>query len=259
VFRLEIDGVEPDAELMRATLTWQYGNFTAAQVRGRRVRGLDLHLARLEAASREMFGTAPDAELIRARVRHALGDDIADASLRVTILRPGASGATPTVVITATDAGEMAGAPQRLRSVRWVRSLPHIKQVGGNFGQIYFGTAAEREGYDDALLTGDDGLIAETTVANIGFFAGGTVVWPVGPLLQGTTKLLLERHGPALGLKQTSDRVILADAPAFSAAFVCNSRGLAPVASIDEYEFAVDTDLMARLNEVYDAAPWDEI
>jgi hypothetical protein len=58
VFRLEIDGVEPDTELMRATLTWQYGSFTAAQVRGRRVRGLDLHLARLEAASRELFGGA---------------------------------------------------------------------------------------------------------------------------------------------------------------------------------------------------------
>jgi branched-subunit amino acid aminotransferase/4-amino-4-deoxychorismate lyase len=192
-------------------------------------------------------------------VRHLLSDDVADASLRIAILRPGASRVAPTVVVTATPPGEMADTPQRLRSVPYLRPLPYIKQVGGNFGQIYFGTGAEREGYDDALLTGADGLIAETTVANIGFFVGDTVVWPTGPQLQGTTKLLLERHGPALGLNQTSDRVILADAPAFSAAFVCNSRGLAPVASIDEYEYAVDADLMARLHTVYDSAPWDEI
>jgi branched-subunit amino acid aminotransferase/4-amino-4-deoxychorismate lyase len=259
VFRLEIDGVEPDADLMRATLTWQYGSFTAAQVRGGGVRGLDLHLARLDAASREMFGTAPDPGLIRAHVRHLLGDDVADASLRVALLRPGASSTDPTVVVTATPAGEMADTPQRLRSVPYLRPLPHIKQVGGNFGQMYHGTAAERDGFADALLTGADGLVAETTVANIGFFDGDTVVWPQAPQLRGTTQLLLERHGPALGLKQTSGRVTLSGLPAYSAAFVCNSRGLAPVAAIDGHEYTVDADLMARLHEAYDAAPWDEI
>jgi branched-subunit amino acid aminotransferase/4-amino-4-deoxychorismate lyase len=153
----------------------------------------------------------------------------------------------------------MGDAPQRLRSVPYLRPLPHIKQVGGRAVVDLTEVAAERDGYDDALLTGPDGLVAETSVANVGFFDGDTVVWPQAPQLQGTTKLLLERHGPALGLKQTSGRVTLADVPAFSAAFVCNSRGLAPVASIDEHAYAVDADLTARLNEVYDAAPWDEI
>jgi branched-subunit amino acid aminotransferase/4-amino-4-deoxychorismate lyase len=124
---------------------------------------------------------------------------------------------------------------------------------------MYYGSAAERDGYHDALLTGPDGLVAETSVANVGFFDGTTVVWPRAPLLEGTTKNLLERHGTALGLKQSTDRVTLADVPSFSAAFVANSRGLAPVASIDDHVYAVDADLMALLHEVYDAAPWDEI
>ncbi|MEU6584024.1 hypothetical protein [Nocardia sp. NPDC046763] len=46
------------------------------------------------------------------------------------------------------------------------------------------------------------------------------MVWAEAPRLQGAAKLLLERHGPALGLKQTSGRVTLADVPAF----VANSR-----------------------------------
>jgi hypothetical protein len=32
-----------------------YGHFTAMQVRGRRTRGLALHLRRLEAATKELF------------------------------------------------------------------------------------------------------------------------------------------------------------------------------------------------------------
>ena len=53
--RLEIDGRQVSAEVA-VSIASGFGHFTAMQVRGRRTRGLTLHLARLEAANRELFG-----------------------------------------------------------------------------------------------------------------------------------------------------------------------------------------------------------
>src|ERR1700761_1846541 len=50
-----------------------WGHFTAMQVRGGQTRGLDLHLARLEAAHREVYGRALGGQEGRARIRHPLG------------------------------------------------------------------------------------------------------------------------------------------------------------------------------------------
>ncbi|MDG4803917.1 hypothetical protein [Micromonospora sp. WMMD980] len=47
-------------------------HFTAMQVRDRRVRGLDLHLARLRDASHELFGTALPDDQVRAAMRVAI-------------------------------------------------------------------------------------------------------------------------------------------------------------------------------------------
>ena len=68
-----------------------------------------------------------------------------------------------------------AEVPQRLRSVRYVRPVAHLKHVG-TFAQIYYGQEAERAGFDDALLVTGQGEAAETTIANIGFVVGGRVV-----------------------------------------------------------------------------------
>jgi hypothetical protein len=57
---IEIDGQRPTAEQLREAVVSHYGHFTAMQVRHGPVRGLDLHLARLDAANREMFGIPLD-------------------------------------------------------------------------------------------------------------------------------------------------------------------------------------------------------
>src|SRR6266496_6700287 len=63
---IEIDGRPARAEALWSTAS-AYGHFTAMQVRGRRTRGLALHLGRLEAANSELFAAGLD----RARVRGA--------------------------------------------------------------------------------------------------------------------------------------------------------------------------------------------
>ena len=81
--RMEIDGrpASPDAWHI---LDLGYGHFTAMQVRGGRTRGLDLHLARLDAANREMFGQPLDAE----RCRRTLGVIARDLAGREAPARP---------------------------------------------------------------------------------------------------------------------------------------------------------------------------
>ena len=63
-----------------------YGHFTSLQVRGGAVQGLDLHLARLSQATRELFGSELDMAQVQGWMAQALQQaGLADASLRVTV------------------------------------------------------------------------------------------------------------------------------------------------------------------------------
>ncbi|HET6860799.1 MAG TPA: aminotransferase class IV, partial [Streptomyces sp.] len=167
---IEIDGHLPSAgDLVVPALYGGYGHFTAMQVRDGRVRGLALHLARLDANTAEVFGAGLDGELVRARVRHALdGAGIRDASVRVYVQwAPGADAAT--LMVTVRAPMTMSEAPQALMSVPYERPFAHIKHLGG-FAQGYYGEAAVRAGFDGALLTGPDGVISEGHVTNVAFW-----------------------------------------------------------------------------------------
>lgn len=258
MLRIEMNGRTPDSDLLASTLLNQYGTFTALQVRGRRIRGFDVHLARLSSAAAELFDLDLDTDVVRGHLRHALSDEFADCSVRIQILRMD-SAAEPSIVVILRPPADMPRTPQRLRSVRYQRPLAHIKQVGGGFGQVYHGHAAEHDGYDDALLTAGDGTVSETTVANIGFLDADTITWPAAPALNGTAKQLLERHGPAAGLVSKPGPVTLADVARHQTVFVANSLGIAPVAEIDGVPLAIDEGLMARVYQVYDAIPWEAV
>jgi branched-subunit amino acid aminotransferase/4-amino-4-deoxychorismate lyase len=233
-----------------------YGHFTAMQVRGRRTRGLDLHLRRLDAAGRELFDAGIDAGEVLERIGHALGD-VEDASVRVYMLarEPGKG---PSTVVTVRPPGGMPEAPLRLESVPYQRTVPHVKHVG-DFGQTYYRELAQRHGRDDALLTAPDGSIAECGIANIAFVDETGIVWPDAPALAGITMQLVEPRLEAAGLPSRRAPVHLADLPSFRCAFVTNARGIAPVARIDDVGSPVDTELMDAVRAVYDAVPWDPI
>ena len=79
---IEVNGREADQAAVSLLDHEGWGHFTAMQVRGDRTRGLDLHLARLAEAHREVYGRVLDGEEVRARIRHALAGQ-PDASVRV--------------------------------------------------------------------------------------------------------------------------------------------------------------------------------
>ena len=109
------------------------------------------------------------------------------------------------------------------------------------------------------LLTDHDGVVSEAGIANIAFLAGGEILWPDAPALQGITMQLVEPRLAEAGLPTRRGRVQLADIASFGAAFVTNARGIAPVGSVDETELPVDPALMASLERIYADVPWDPL
>jgi hypothetical protein len=89
-----------------------YGHITVMQVRDRAARGLDLHLARLSAATQELYGVELDGGRVRGCIRHAL-DDIADATVRVTVFERDPDYVS--VMVTVRPPREAPAVPQALR------------------------------------------------------------------------------------------------------------------------------------------------
>lgn len=255
--RIEVNGHAATAEELGFPVLVNYGHFTAMQVRNGRTRGLDLHLTRLDAATRELYGTGLDGDRVRDHIRHALGDDIRDASVRVSVFWPEPDDEASIMVAVRAPA-DMPSTPRSLQSVAYQRPLAHVKHLG-SFGQIHYGRSAERNGFDDALLTGPGGVISEGAITNIGFYDGAAVVWPDAPALHGITMQLLERSLADKGIPSRRSTVRLADLASFDAVFVTNSRGIAPVQRVDDVSLPVDTQFMKTVTQAYETVPWDPI
>ena len=253
--RIEIEGRPATMQQLSAAALANYGHFTAMQVRDRRVRGLDLHLARLDAANQEMFGAALDPAQVRTLVRHALGAEARDASVRIHLYE------TPTgipVMVTVQPPGGMLTRPWRLQPVPYQRPLAHIKHLG-DFGQSYYRRLAQRNGFDEALLIGTGGLICEGSTTNIVFFDGDAILWPDAPALPGITMQILQRTLPNHGVPTRKIPVHTADLASFTAAFVTNSHGIAPVGQVDQLVLPTDNTLIRTLTHAYESADWDRI
>ena len=226
------------------------GHFTAMQVRDGRTRGFDLHLARLDGAQRELFGADLDGELVRDRIRHALNAR-RDASVRVNAYRDA-------LIVTVRPPAEMPRRPHALRSVRYRRPMAHLKHMSG-FAQGYYAQRPPPPELVEDLFVGDDDLISEGSITNVGFWRGASVVWPDAPALPGIMMQVLRRELTARGVVQAIEPVRLADVASFDAAFLCNSRGWAPVDRVDNAAVPTPQTVMKQLSEAYTRAPRDVI
>lgn len=233
------------------------GHFTAMQVRERKTLGLDFHLARLDAATRELFGDGLDGDRVRGWIRHALGPEVADASVRVNVFRPAAGGEVSAAVSVRLPAAPPAG-EQCLQTVTYQRPDAHLKRYG-LFGQSYYGSLAGENGFDEALFTGPDGTIYEGSITNIGFIDGEAIIWPDGPALNGIMMQVLQRELDRARVPWRRAPVHLSDLPSFGGAFVTNSHGMATVARIDDVSLPTDAALMGTAERLLAAAPYDPI
>jgi branched-subunit amino acid aminotransferase/4-amino-4-deoxychorismate lyase len=255
--RIEIDGRAATVDLLGSTVGGSYGHFTAMQVRDRKARVVDRHLARLEEGSQALFERGLDGDRVRGLIRHALGDDIRDASVRVYVYGSGA-GPDPSVMVTVREPASMPSTPRSLQSVPYQRPLAHIKHIGG-FGQAYYARLAAQAGFDEALFVGPEGDVTEGAITNIGLIEGDAVVWPDALALHGTSMQVLERELGTARIAWSRRAVNVADVGSFDGAFLTNARGIAPVGRIDDSAIPLDAELLATVIRLFEAAPWDPI
>lgn len=179
-----------------------YAHFTAMQVRDGAVRGLDLHLERLRAASDELFGRHLPSDLVREHLAAALVSADPDVSLTCYVnARPGefqARGSAPRLdlLVRVDDPVEPPAGPLDLDLVEHHRDLPHIKHVG-EIAKTWLLRQAHGRGLDDAAFVDADGRLGEATIWNLALWDGRSVIWPEAQVLPGVTMQILRRQLPA--------------------------------------------------------------
>lgn len=237
-----IDGVPTTLADLSQVAQVNYGAYTSFRVEDGGVRGLDLHLDRLEASALELFGEGVGEARLRELMRTAV-EGHGDCWLRVSLFAPELSPRSPgwsgrPKVMTAVSPPPPPLADSvRLQTQAYAREAPHLKHVA-TFGLIRARRAARAAGFDDALFVDGEGRVSEGSLWNIGFLRGDQVVWPRAPMLAGVAQALLERGLAAAELGSVAESVGVADLPGFDAAFICNSATPAcAVASIDSHAF----------------------
>lgn len=253
------------ADDLRAPALLNYGHFTTVQVRDRRARGVDLHLQRLQRATRELFGVDLDAGRVRGDVRSALQEgDAADCTLRITVFArdfdPSAAAACDEVdlLVAVSPPADPPAAAMRVKSFDYQRAAPHLKHVG-TFALFHHRRLARQAGADDALFVDAAGCVAEGSVWNLGFLAGDRIVWPRAEALRGTCERLLQAGLEELGVAQDRREVRLADLAGLDGAFACNSRGAWPIGAVDDTALAPPPGLMPLLARALDSRPWQPL
>jgi branched-subunit amino acid aminotransferase/4-amino-4-deoxychorismate lyase len=257
---LFIDGTPAtEADLAHQALV-NYGAYTSFRVEDGGVRGLDLHLARLENAATELFGQAIGHDRLRALIRTALGTR-QRAWLRISLFSNAISNRDPTahgdprVMIGVFDPPLPLADTVRVQLQIYEREAPHIKHVA-TFGLLRARRAAKAAGFDDALFVDRDGRISEGSLWNIGFLSGDTIVWPQAPMLVGVTQALLSDGLQGRGIDQSTRPVTVSELSGFDAVFLCNSATpAASITAIGDHVFNVRPDLIDRLHDVWRATP----
>lgn len=258
-----VDGRAATAAELRALAGCNYGHFSTLQVRGGAVQGLALHLDRLQASTRELFGVDLPPARIRREMRAALdADGRADCTLRATVFAPGhdpsatTPAAAPHVLVSTMPAAAVAGRPLRVKSFGYRRVLPHVKHVG-TFPLFLHRRMAAAAGFDDALFVDDDGAVSEGSVWNIVFDAGDRFVWPQAPALRGTCEQLLQAGLAEAGIRQETRPVRLDGmAGGMQGAFAVNARGIRAIASIDDVAWELPEARRPVLQAALDSTPW---
>lgn len=260
-----IDGRPAEVSDLSHFVLSNYGAFTSMQVENGGVRGLDLHLARLEAEAVELFGVAVPEALLRERMRQALDGRSGRFSLRVNLfsdaisLRSPAAVVQPRVLTTLSSPASPLTKSLRLKTQIYAREVPHLKHAA-TFGLTRARRLAVQGGFDDALFVDPKGRISEGSIWNIGFIQGDALVWPEAAMLVGTGQGLLQRGAVEAGWNSISRPIHLSELADFDAAFICNAATPAcAVAGIDGHEFASSDAVMPRLNDFWRSNPCQTI
>ncbi|MDX6264153.1 MAG: hypothetical protein QOH84_5841 [Kribbellaceae bacterium] len=255
-----------DPALLSAT---SYGHFTSMQVRDGKVRGLDLHLERLDRSSQELFGHGVSADRILTYLRTALASSPSGhLSIRINAFtrdRGFVDGkpVEPDLLLTVTDPIEPTPEPPRLLAVEHERTAPHLKHTG-TFSLTYELRRARLAGYDNALFYNRAGHVSEASIWNICFATDDRIVWPAAEVLPGITMLTLQAGLETLDVARETVDIPWTALGGYRAAYLTNSIDPAlPVASITTpggtTKYEPHPESAARITAAYAAIAPQEI
>ena len=252
-----VDGRPADSAALIRFARNGYHHFTSLQVRNGAVRGLELHLARLETATQQLFEAQLDRHELCRQMLVALAGHT-DAGLRISIgacnycARSMSGPARLETLILVDPPAPAQRDPVRLMSFRHDHAFPTLKHAG-NFDLLHLRRQALTQGFDDAVLLGPSGEISEGATFSLGFFAGDALIWPQAEALPSTTRQLVHEACIAADGQSRERRLAIADLGNLDAAFCANAGGLWPILAIDDRAWPVDTARMRYLRELWDS------
>ncbi len=257
---LSVDGQPATPDDLTHVALVNYGAYTSFRVEEGGARGLDLHLARLEAEAVELFGEPVGEARLRDLMRTAVAGREA-CWLRVSLFSPEIGPRTPDwsgrpkVMIAASPPPPPLADSVRLQVQTYAREAPHLKHVA-TFGLIRARRIARVAGFDDALFVNTEGQLSEGSLWNIGFIRDDEVIWPQAPMLAGVAQALVQRGLGQSGLTGRITPVQVDDLAGFDGAFICNSATPAcAVASIGDRAFATPGAMIDRLEAAWASNP----
>ncbi|MBU1539490.1 MAG: aminotransferase class IV [Alphaproteobacteria bacterium] len=257
---LRVDGEPASLADLTHQVLFNYGAYTSFRVEVGGVRGLDLHLARLDASAEELFGEAVGETRLRLLMRDAIGAR-EHCWLRVSLFAPEIWMREPTwrgrpkVMIGAFDPPPPLADSPRVQVQTYAREAAHLKHAA-TFGLMRARRAAREAGFDDALFADEQGRVSEGSLWNIGFVSGDDVIWPRAPMLAGVAQALVQAGLGGVGLTGRAEPVHVDDLPRFDGAFLCNSATPASaIAAIGEHGFPTAPALIERLRAAWASNP----
>lgn len=241
-----------------------YGHYTSMQVRDGRIRGLDLHLERLDTNARELFGRAAGESRLLEALRHAVPMSGA-WSVRVTVFsreltRVVAGDPVDPDIMVSVTAGAAANATAlRVLPVRYEREMPQVKHLA-TYGLLRQMRAARAANYNDALFVNAAGQVPEGSTWNICFTDGTHWRWPAAPALQGVTMQLLRTAMRDAGWPVSTGPILLSDLEQYTGAFATNSVTAArPISAVGEQPMPHSVSNEGMLRDLFDAVPWTSL
>lgn len=219
------------------------GIFETMRVVNKKIPHLRLHFSRMEKGCDILFFPSLQKELLIKGIEEILKiNEINNGSLRLTITRgDGPRGIIPsgdtnlTILLQVFDPSKTILPPVKLVISRYFRDgrspLSVVKST--NFlPSILSRIEAKNKNYDDALLLGQTGSIAEATAANIVFLKNNILVTP--PLLDGALPGTSRERLLKAGLCEEVS-VKPEELSSMQGAWLINALSIAPVTTINHF------------------------
>jgi branched-subunit amino acid aminotransferase/4-amino-4-deoxychorismate lyase len=248
---------------LQSLMLYNYGVFTTFLFQGGKVKGLDLHLQRLQADCQALFGSKPSNLEIKQQLQRFLQEfgSAETVVIRITVFPQTFSLTHPeninhlNILVTGRIANPIQPKPLKLMEVEADRPFPHHKTTTLTVN-LYARRIAKQHGYDDALLI-HRGLVTEGTTWNIFFLQGNHLFTPplTDGLLPGIVRGQILQGASHSGFHVWEKSIEPETYEAYDSCFICNSvLGIVTVACVQTkiQHFNHQSKTVVYIQELYE-------